>query len=303
MSAAVFLGLSVTIGVLALFLLGIWWLGLRESQRAAQRIRTDLVMAEAEAAAPHWWRLFSGPGRSVDAWFDDQGETERLLMQAGLRSATQRGGYFALQALLPLAVILLVAFGGLLDQLNGFAGFIYGFAAIIAGLLAPRWWLRARARARQARVRGEVALFIHLLALLFDAGLSLRQALSSMVREGQEVLPALGSEVKYVLLQLEAGAEPADALQAMGRNLDVGELSAVLGVLRQVDRYGGELREPLMEALALVEERRHLALREKVNAMSGRMTVVMVLFFFPALLIFVAGPAFLAVVQALGGGS
>ncbi len=87
----------------------------------------------------------------------------------------------------------------------------------------------------------------------------------------------------------------------MGRALDVAELNAVLAVLRQVDRYGGELREPLMDALAVVEERRQLSLREKVNELSGRMTVVMVMFFFPALLIFVAGPAFLSIIRALGG--
>ena len=143
-------------------------------------------------------------------------------------------------------------------------------------------------------------MFIHLLALLFDAGLSLRQALASLVREGHGVLPVIGEEIRIVLRQLEAGADPSEALHAMGKSLDVAELNAVLGVLRQVDRYGGELREPLMEALSVVEERRQLSLREKVNGLSGRMTVVMVLFFFPALLIFVAGPAFLSIARALG---
>jgi len=53
------------------------------------------------------------------------------------------------------------------------------------------------------------------------------------------------------------------------------------------------------EGLSVLEERRGLDMREKVNLMSGRMTVVMVLFFFPALLIFVAGPAFMSILRAL----
>ena len=56
----------------------------------------------------------------------------------------------------------------------------------------------------------------------------------------------------------------------------------------------------VMDALELVEKRRELTLRENVSALAGKMTVVMVLFFFPALLIFVAGPAFLAIMAALG---
>jgi len=38
-----------------------------------------------------------------------------------------------------------------------------------------------------------------------------------------------------------------------------------------------------------------------VNLTSGRMTVVMILFFFPALMIFVGGPAFVSIVRALRG--
>ena len=98
----------------------------------------------------------------------------------------------------------------------------------------------------------------------------------------------------------DAGADTDESLKALGKLMDVEELSTVLAVLRQVDRFGGEVREPLLEALSVLEERRSLTLREKVNLLSGRMTVVMVLFFFPALLVFVAGPAFVSIMKVLG---
>ena len=44
-------------------------------------------------------------------------------------------------------------------------------------------------------------------------------------------------------------------------------------------------------------------MREKVGIISGRMTLVMVLFFFPALLIFSAGPAVMSFVHAFGAAS
>ncbi len=83
----------------------------------------------------------------------------------------------------------------------------------------------------------------------------------------------------------------------------MGDLTTILGVLRQVDRYGGEIREPLLDSLAVIEERRGLDMREKVGIISGRMTLVMVLFFFPALLIFSAGPAVMSFLHAPWGGS
>ena len=159
--------------------------------------------------------------------------------------------------------------------------------------------LRAAAEGRQKRIKKEVPLFVHLLVLLFEAGLSTRQALTSLVREGRGVLPELGREFDAIVRQLDTGADTGEVLRQLGDTLGVEDLTTILGVLRQVDRYGGEIREPLLETLRLIEERRGLDLREQVNLISGRMTVVMVVFFFPSLLIFVAGPAFIAINSTL----
>jgi tight adherence protein C len=104
-----------------------------------------------------------------------------------------------------------------------------------------------------------------------------------------------------VLRQVEAGAEISDVLTRTADALDVPDLTTVLSLLRQVERYGGEVKEPLLDTLQVIEDRREMELREKVNLISGKMTVVMVLFFFPALLIFVAGPAYVSLMGALGG--
>ena len=120
------------------------------------------------------------------------------------------------------------------------------------------------------------------------------------MREGRGTLPELNRELAVVIRQLEAGADSAEVLRNLEEALEVSELSNVLAVLRQVDRYGGEVRGPLLEALEVLEERRSMTMREKVNHISGRMTVVMVLFFFPALLVFVAGPAFVSIMKVLG---
>jgi len=177
------------------------------------------------------------------------------------------------------------------------------FAGGALSFLVPRWVLRGAAERRCNRIKLEIPLFIHLLVLLFEAGLSSRQAFASLIREGRGVLPELGREFELVLRQLEAGADTGEVLKNLGDAMAVGDLTTVLGVLRQVDRYGGEVREPLLETLKILEERRGLDLREKVNILSGRMTVVMVLFFFPALLIFVAGPAFVSILKVLGNGN
>jgi tight adherence protein C len=249
-----------------------------------------------------WLAQLARGGKALEGWVDTERESVRLLVQAGWRATHARALWYSFQALLPVLFSLLVAVYWLLgpDQNKALLLFALAFAGLALSVLVPRWILRAVAARRRLRIKAEVPLLIHLLVLLFEAGLSTRQAFASLVREGTGVLPELGGEFELLLRSLEAGADTAEAMRNLGEALDVDDLTHVLGVLRQVDRYGGEVREPLLEALALLEERRGLDMREKVNLLSGRMTVVMVLFFFPALLIFVAGPAFVSIIKALG---
>jgi tight adherence protein C len=241
-------------------------------------------------------------GKRIEGWVDPENESQRLLVQAGWRSAEAHLMWYAFQFSIPLlggvAILLFWLSGGADGQWLMIPMLLFILLAV--SVLVPRWLLRSIAGTRRTAIKLEVPLFIHLLILLFEAGLSTRQALSSLVREGGDVLPQLGREIAILLRSLEAGADTGEVLKNLADVMEVEDLSSVLAVLRQIERYGGEIRQPLLETLAVLEERRSLDLRERVNLMSGRMTVVMVLFFFPALLIFVAGPAFMSIIRALG---
>ncbi len=306
MSPGVFaLIVSLAVLVAVIGVMAVVTLGLRA--RGTARIRRRLTPDEIDAGdfedidqAPVVAAMARG-GRAMEAWVDNEGESNLLLLRAGWRSGERRLMWYVFQAVLPFVLFgLVLAYWLFADiQNKGLILILLLASAAVLSFLAPRWILRAVAAARQRRIKSEVPLLIHLLVLLFEAGLSIRQALSSLVREGGGVLPELGREIEIVIRQLDAGAETGEALKNLSDGLAVEDLTTVLATLRQVDRYGGEVREPLLEVLDVIEERRSLDLRERVNHMSGRMTVVMVLFFFPALMIFVAGPAFLSILRAL----
>jgi tight adherence protein C len=260
----------------------------RGRARLADRLAADGGPAPPRDSAGAWWQQLAEGGRGMERWFEDDVGIDLLLVRAGWRDARARTTYYLLQIGLPallFAFVLLMA----LTRGLGLQATLLGVMLVIIGLLLPRWLLR----------RTEVPLFVNLMMLLLEAGLSTRQALHSLVRDGGGVLPELGDEFRLALRQIDAGGDLSDVLASMSQVLDVPELSGVLGVLRQVERYGGEVREPLQAALAVMQERRGLDLRERVNLLAGRMTVVMVLFFFPALMLCVAGPAFSSIFRAL----
>ncbi|WP_028080296.1 type II secretion system F family protein [Solimonas soli] len=307
MSPNAFAGIvAAAIVVFILAIATLVWLLLRTREEGVLRRRIDPQGGKpahdfaASGTTPIVASMVRG-GKALERMVDTQGESNLLMLQAGWRSAQARLFWYVFQGALPVVLFGLVLAFWTFSQSprRMLLGLLLVVVAAILSFLAPRWVLRAAAERRRKAIQHEVPLFIHLLVLLFESGLSTRQALSSIVRESGGVLPELGLEFDIALRQIEAGADIGETLKNVGDLLAVEDLTTVLGVLRQVERYGGELREPLLETLSVIEERRGYEIRERVNLLSGRMTVVMVLFFFPALLIFIAGPAFMGIIKAL----
>lgn len=304
----ILLGVAVALAVLGTGVVVFFLLRGVQQQRLGRRLVAE---THASGAAPfaatgqrhEWLARLAEQGQYVDRRvLQKPEETTALLAQAGWRDVGPRAVFYASQVLAPLLVLLagIPLWPVLQGATDGTSAVLIIVVLVILAFLAPRYILRMAAQRRRESIRAEVPLLVNLLILLFEAGLSTRQALTSLVRDGAGTLPTLVQELQPVLRQIEAGADAGQLLYDMGKLLEVSELESVLGILRQVERYGGEIREPLADVLETIEERRTLELREHVNVMSGKMTVVLVACFFPALLIIIVGPAFMSIVEGLG---
>lgn len=228
-------------------------------------------------------------------------EMRLLLVQAGWSTPRQRFYFLAAAWLLPVAT----AIGeGSYAWLHGEAAInvllhmLFSFALLFVSL---RRFLRWRAQQRQLAIRREVVTWLHLLRMLFDVGLSLEHTLQVLVQQGKSLIPNLAHELRLTLQRIEAGQDRSEALTEMATPLAVPELNDTVAMLKQTTRYGGNIREPLIEYTRLVEQRQVSELREQVGKLSAKMTMVMVIFLFPALMIFVAGPGFIGLANALNG--
>lgn len=226
----------------------------------------------------------------------DMQEIELLMRQAGLVDDRTRARVYASLWMAPLG---LAAMGLLAASFKGWPMFQSGFAGLTIGFIGSRKVLRWLAERRRQAIREEMPIVLNLMRLLFDAGLSLEHTLKAIGEQGKHITPHLASEFSWVLQRIQHGQERGDALEDMARRLDVDELTATVSILKQAARYGGNLRDSLMRYIKLMEDRRMTELRDKVGKMSAKMSVVMMLFMFPALILFLAGPGFMAVVRTL----
>ncbi|ROH88134.1 type II secretion system F family protein [Pseudomethylobacillus aquaticus] len=227
-------------------------------------------------------------------------EIGHLLMQAGWGSERIRFIFRSALLLLPpvmalLAWLLLVPTGSSLLTQSSYP--LLGFAAAYLGL---KRLLVVRARTRLKAIRSELVPLLHMLRMLFDSGLSLEHALRVCAEEGTDLVPNMAQELQKVIARIMAGQDRGEALSKMAEAIALDELSDTVAMLRQVTQYGGNVRDSLANYTTMMQERQMSDLREYVSKLSAKMTMVMVIFMFPALLLLIAGPGFMSLVKALG---
>jgi tight adherence protein C len=232
----------------------------------------------------------------------DQGDHEvaKLLAQAGYRGHEALALFSALRFLAPIALTGLCAIVWVVAGFGIGIGFgLIAYASFTIGYLVPKMVLRMRAEARTKRLRDDISAFTHLLRVLYECGLSTEQALHVFAKEQRGVLPDIALEVGEVTRRVSAGSDLGEATRSVSEEAGEPELTDLFAMMRQIDRYGGAVQEPLMRFAQLLEDRERTRLQEAIGKLSAKLTVAMVLFLLPALLTFVGGPGFVAVIRAL----
>ncbi|HWV08323.1 MAG TPA: type II secretion system F family protein [Pseudomonas sp.] len=288
---------ALVLGALALLVLEL----LRGQRRKVQVTRR---LFGQQAAEEHWsevhWQRFAESGWSRRLLHLDS-ETLSLLNRMGWRRPIERAWFLASQVLLPV-VLVAVAFTvqSMLSEPPRHP-WVMPLLAFGTGYLLPKRALAWLATQRQRNLKAEVSTFIPLLRILFDAGLTVEQALRVLSAEGRELMPVLSQELDTVLRHVDSGLELGEELRQLSILLDVDELTDCLAILQQLIRQGGGAMNSLLALKKLLDDRRLTQLQEYISKLSGKMAVVMMVFLFPALLIVLAGPGLGAIGRALGG--
>lgn len=275
--------------------------------RARVRRRLNGIMGSASEDRPRYQKLFELILKSLGELqlpksSKSAGHVELavLLPRAGWYRREDRVIFYIFSALAPVAVMVLTLIYGLNSNLAGARMLGLGFVGAVLAFLLPRYGLRYLAAQRQRRVAREVPVLLRLLNVLFEASLSLEHALSVVRDQADALFPALDQEIGLFLQRVKAGADRVEALNQTAATLDVPELTDAIAVLTQAAQLGGGIKQSLTRLAQAIEERDETTLRETIGRLSAKMTIVMVVFLFPALFIFLAGPGLLAVGRALG---
>jgi len=221
------------------------------------------------------------------------------LTQAGYNHARASAIYFGAKLSLliiglGIAVMLLVPAN--IDPRNKLI-----FAPMCAAIFffIPNMVVSARRASRCAEIRKHLPDAIDLLEICASAGMGLDMAWNSVADEVRAVSPNLADEMALTNLEIHLGAPRANAIRHMAQRTGAEELSSLVAVLVQSERFGTSVSDALRVYATSMREGRSQMAQESAEKLAVKLIFPMVLFIFPAVVMVMAGPGFMMLYHAL----
>ena len=219
---------------------------------------------------------------------------ERKLAQAGKRHWAP-GDFLGATILCAILTSVLVTYLTLqrmpvLTPL-GFLGGLY------IGYRLPLLVLSSSIKKRRKQMKLSLPDAIDLLSICIDAGLSFDQALR---RTTDKLRGPLGEEFEFTLREIKSGFTRRDAMENLSRRAGVEDVQQFINAVMQAEEMGVTIKETMLEQAKIMREKRRQYAQAEAHKAPIKMTFPMVLFYIPALLLIVLGPAIIQAGQMFG---
>ena len=222
------------------------------------------------------------------------GTLQLRLVQAGFRRSD------ALPVFLTIRVaIAVLAFAVFAMPVVMRPNLTVALAALGVGYVLPGMVLARLAKRRQHRIRLSLADALDLLVISVEAGLGLDQALLRVGQELELSHPDLAGELRLVNLELLAGKPRPEALRNLADRTGVDDLSSLVSMLVQTDRFGTSVANSLRVFSDTLRTKRRQRAEEAAAKTGVKMVFPLVLCIFPAIWVVTIGPAAIRFVTVL----
>ena len=138
-----------------------------------------------------------------------------------------------------------------------------------------------------------------MMVVAVEAGLGLDQALQYVAREIEPGHPELSDELGLVGLEMRAGKRLTESLRNLSTRTGEDELSKLVAILTQSDRFGTSMGESLRTHSDYMRLRRRQEAEERAAKIGVKLVFPIFLFILPSMMLVTAWPAMLQIFQDL----
>ncbi len=218
------------------------------------------------------------------------------LVQAGYRGRGAPQMFNALRVAFALMLPLLAApFAATMSLTTMAIAVVFG-AAI--GYYGPMVVLNSQIGTRQQKILKPLPDALDLLVTSVEAGLGLDAAFRRVAEQIEPAAPELAQEFQMVNHEINAGLSRLDALRRLSDRTGMDEMKSLVNMLTQAERFGTSIARSLRVHSDITRQKRMSRAEEEAAKVSPKLTVVMILFLMPCLMIVLLGPAIVNVLNS-----
>ncbi len=231
---------------------------------------------------------------------EDLSRIQAMLVQAGYRGETAVEIFLGVKLLLtPIAIIILWQINVHLEQPYEFPmSFALALIACAIAFFLPNFVVSSKVTERKTAIEQPLPDAIDLLVTCVEAGLSLDAAMARVAQEMDLVAPLLAQELKQTMLEIQAGVKRSDAFHRLSMRTGVEDLKSLSAMIIQTELFGTSVSRALRVHSEGMRTKRMQRAEEKAAMVSVKMTVPLILFILPSLMVVVMGPAALMIIGA-----
>ena len=221
----------------------------------------------------------------------EMGKLQRKLVIAGFRSREALIVFLGLRAGCALAAFALASIAT--------SSLLFAIGASGVGYLLPSMVLGRKAKKRQHRIRLSLPDALDLLVVSVEAGLGLDQAIQRVGEELSTAHPDLSAELRMVNFELRAGTARSEALHNLAERTGVDDLSSLVAMLVQTDRFGTSVAQSLRVHSDTLRVKRRQRAEEAAAKTGVKMVFPLVFCIFPAIWVVTIGPAAISFIKVI----
>jgi tight adherence protein C len=200
------------------------------------------------------------------------------LVQAGYRRDEAVTIFFGIRVMMALGLFALFA-----SNLVISANILLALGGVGIGYVLPGMLLARMAKRRSHRIRLALADALDLMVVSVEAGLGLDQALQRVGQELAFAYPDLSDELRMVNLELRAGKARPEALRNLAERSGVDDLSALVTMLIQTDKFGTSVAQALRVYSETLRTKRRQRAEEAAAKTGVKMVFPLVFCIFPSI--------------------
>lgn len=175
------------------------------------------------------------------------------------------------------------------------------FACLLAGgyvgLLLPRLVVDRLVTRRQKAIERNFPDALDLLVVCTNAGLGLNAALQRVAHELEFLAPKLSDELTLTSAQLQLSGETANVLHQLADRIGLASIRSLVSTLIQSQRFGTPIGQALRVLSHGERTARLMRTEEAAAKLAAKITVPMMVFILPTVLIVAAGPSVLHLME------